>query len=136
MWPTKNTPRHPSNRKLLGRRHKAFPDKTGNCASDLKQAAPKLIRKKYLPFPLTSNPLPNATCANPPCVLLVKTNDYLFTLQHVQIEISLMPQNLLVLLKSLWAQSSASYSIGLSIHFITFSENTKTVKHMPYAHTP
>lgn len=50
--------------------------------------------------------------------------------KHTQAEVPLMPQSLLVPLKSLCVQGSASYFIKLSVNFNTFNENTKTFTHM------
>lgn len=66
----------------------------------------------------------------PSLVLSIRTNDYLCTHKHAQAEVPLMPQSLLVPLKSLCSQGSAFYSIWLSVNFNTFNENTKTITHM------
>lgn len=66
----------------------------------------------------------------PSSVLSIRTNDYLCTHKHTQAEVPLMPQSLLVPLKSLCVQGSASYFIKLSVNFNTFNENTKTITHM------
>lgn len=65
---TKNIPIHPYNCFKEGA-VKLAKDKRGNCAGDLKQAAPKLVHTEYLPCPLMSNPLLNTVCANPSCLV-------------------------------------------------------------------